>query len=92
MVGYMANSSTISSKGQITVPIEVRRRLGLRSGDQVEFIEENGRTILQPVHPETNPFEKWVGALPYFSSVDEINEWVREMRSEEDMSYEDPSR
>lgn len=80
----MANSSTISSKGQVTVPIEVRRRLGLQSGDRVEFIEENGRTVLQPVRGETNPFEKWVGALSYFSSVNEINEWVAEMRSDEE--------
>jgi AbrB family looped-hinge helix DNA binding protein len=34
----MKNSSTISSKGQITVPQEIRRRLGLETGDRVEFV------------------------------------------------------
>jgi len=31
----MKNSSTISSKGQITVPQEIRKRLGLEPGDRV---------------------------------------------------------
>jgi antitoxin PrlF len=29
----------ITSKGQITIPVRVRRRLGLRSGDRVQFVE-----------------------------------------------------
>ena len=41
----MPPSSTISSKGQVTVPIEVRHRLGLREGDRVEFVFEDGRTF-----------------------------------------------
>ena len=32
----MAFSSTISSKGQITIPLEIQRRLGLKEGDRVE--------------------------------------------------------
>lgn len=33
----MTFSSTISSKGQITVPLEIRQRLGLKAGDRVEY-------------------------------------------------------
>ena len=33
----------ISSKGQITLPISVRKKLKLKSGDQVVIQEENGR-------------------------------------------------
>ncbi len=32
----------ISSKGQVTIPKEIRDRLGLLPGTEVEFIEENG--------------------------------------------------
>ena len=31
-------NSTITSKGQVTIPAEVRRRLGLHPGDHVGFI------------------------------------------------------
>lgn len=76
-------SSTISSKGQVTVPIEVRRRLGLKEGDRVEFVFEEGRTILRPAHPEENPFRAYLGALPAFSSLEEINTWIRDLRDDE---------
>ena len=42
-------SSTITSKGQVTIPVEVRRQLSLKSGDKVAFYLENGRVVLKPV-------------------------------------------
>ena len=33
----------VSSKGQITIPVSVRNKLNLKSGDKVVIIEENGR-------------------------------------------------
>jgi len=79
----MARSSTISSKGQITVPREIRNRLGLKEGDRVEFIVEKDRTTIRPARAPENPFVKYVGALPTFSGVDEINAWVGTLRDEE---------
>jgi AbrB family looped-hinge helix DNA binding protein len=84
MQGKTLPTSTITSKGQLTVPIEVRHRLGLREGDRVEFAQENGRTFLRPARPAANPFEAYLGVLPAFSSRDEINAWVRDLRSDED--------
>ncbi len=65
----MPPSSTISSKGQVTVPIEVRHRLGLKEGDRVEFVYEEGRTVLRPARTEKNPFTAYLGAFPAFSSL-----------------------
>ena len=79
----MAPSSTISSKGQVTVPIEVRHRLGLKAGDRVEFIFEDGRTVLRPAQTEKNPFAAYVGILPAFSSLEEINAWIRDLRDDD---------
>jgi AbrB family looped-hinge helix DNA binding protein len=55
----MKNSSTISSKGQITVSQEIRRCLGLETCDRVEFVMEQDRTVIRPVRSEVNPFEKF---------------------------------
>ena len=32
-------SATVTSKGQITIPVRVREALGLDAGDRVEFVE-----------------------------------------------------
>jgi len=41
--------AAITSKGQITIPKDVRDRLGLRKGDRVEFkISKNNTAILVP--------------------------------------------
>ncbi len=36
----------VTSKGQITIPIEIRKKLGLREGDKVLLVEEQGRVIM----------------------------------------------
>jgi AbrB family looped-hinge helix DNA binding protein len=80
----MANSSVVSTKGQVTVPKSIRRRLGLRVGDRVEFIIQGNHTVIRPVRRAGNPFEKYVGALPAFpGGKEEINAWVRSLRDEE---------
>jgi AbrB family looped-hinge helix DNA binding protein len=62
----MARSSTVSSKGQITVPREIRIRPGLKKGDRVELVVENGRTTIRAARAPENPLAKYVGALPPF--------------------------
>lgn len=43
--------ATVTSKGQITIPIEVRTSLGLEVGDRVNFVldEKSGRALFLPV-------------------------------------------
>jgi AbrB family looped-hinge helix DNA binding protein len=36
----------ITSKGQITIPIEIRKKLGLKDGDKVLFLEEGNKVIM----------------------------------------------
>ncbi len=43
-------TATMTSKGQITVPREVRERLGLAAGDRVDFcFEEDGSVQITPL-------------------------------------------
>ena len=39
----MMKSASLTSKGQVTIPAEVRRRLHLHPGDRVGFIVEDGK-------------------------------------------------
>ena len=43
------NAVTISSKGRITIPSDVRRKVGLRRGDRLRFVVmEDGSIVLRP--------------------------------------------
>ena len=41
-------TATLSTKGQVTIPTDVRQRLGLESGDRVEFVEFDGGFAIKP--------------------------------------------
>lgn len=36
----------ITSKGQITIPVDIRRKLGVKEGDKILFIEEEGKIYM----------------------------------------------
>jgi len=42
----MMTTAVLSSKGQITIPLAVRRKLGITTGDRVEFIELGERQFV----------------------------------------------
>lgn len=51
---------TVTSKGQITIPAELRVKLDLKEGDKVEFfLDRSGRVLMRPRNlPPTAVFEK----------------------------------
>ena len=46
---YIMNFATVSSKGQITLPVMARRILGIKKYDKVSIETEKGKIILKPV-------------------------------------------
>jgi AbrB family looped-hinge helix DNA binding protein len=42
----MFDISRVTSKGQVTIPVEMRRKLGIREGDKVVFIEQAGNIVI----------------------------------------------
>ncbi len=41
--------TVVTRKGQVTLPVEIRRRLGLKEGDKVAFVEdEQGIQVVRP--------------------------------------------
>lgn len=40
-------SSSVTAKGQVTIPAELRERFGIKPGDRVGFVEEGERIVLQ---------------------------------------------
>jgi AbrB family looped-hinge helix DNA binding protein len=36
----------VTTSGQVTIPVQIRRKLGIKEGDKVMFLEEGNRVIL----------------------------------------------
>lgn len=68
----------ITSKGQITLPVEVRESLGLQPGDKVEITDSPYGYIIKK-HAMPSPFTKYVGYLKdKKKQTDEIIEELRD--------------
>lgn len=81
----MRARATMSSKGQVTIPLEIRRRLGLRRGDEIDFVVEDGLTVLRPARSGEgdDPFSPYAGSLGAFDDVSDVNDWLRALRDED---------
>jgi antitoxin PrlF len=57
--------TTVTSKGQATIPLEVRQHLGLEPGDKVDFvIEDDGAVRVRPVrYPTIASIRGFAGSL-----------------------------
>lgn len=53
---------TVSAKGQVTIPAEIRERLGIHPGDDVTFETTEQGYVLRKV-PADDRFDEWHGAI-----------------------------
>ena len=51
----------VTSRGQITLPLAIRRKLDVKEGDKVVFYEENGRIVVENAATLTIAQEKKPG-------------------------------
>ena len=77
----MQKHAKITSKGQITVPLEVRRALGVRSGDRLIFESDAKGIRIRPVHNKSS-FSKYrgIGNSEIGSGRKNIGKFLRELR------------
>ncbi len=76
----MLNSS-MTTKGQVTIPAQLRERLGLKPGDKVAFLESDGKIILQRLE---NRVEAAFGLIKSTKSATlaEIDEVIKQTRAD----------
>lgn len=72
--------STITSKGQTTIPSEIRRLLKLKAGDRIEFVvEADGKVVLVPATVHVSELEGLLAPAPRKVSVQEMDAAVRKL-------------
>jgi antitoxin PrlF len=70
--------STITSKGQTTIPGEIRRHLKLKAGDRVEFVvEADGRVMLVPATVDVRELKGLLAPAPRRVPLEEMEAAIR---------------
>jgi AbrB family looped-hinge helix DNA binding protein len=72
--------TTVSERGQITVPKRLRERLGIRPGDQLELSERDGTLVARKALP-ADPVIAVFGILRADGDTDAT---IRQLRGEPD--------
>ena len=83
----LINDARVMSKGQVTIPKNIREALGVTTGDRVTFIFENGsvRVINSAVYAMQKFQEQMKGQAEQagFASEEYVADWITNTRREE---------
>ena len=76
----------ITSKGQITIPVAIRKHLGVKEGDKVMFIQEGNKVIMMnaSIHALLTAQKEFQGIAEELGITNErdVVNMVKELRSE----------
>ena len=74
----------VTSKGQITIPRDVRVKMNLKTGDKLLFFEENGKFFLQNsnsiVLADFQKAMKGAAKQAGFNDTDDVIKYIKELR------------
>jgi antitoxin PrlF len=69
--------ATLTSKGQITLPMAVRTALGLAAGNQVDFVQQGASFVLMPVRSDVAALKgRFAGRVKKPVSIAEMNQAI----------------
>lgn len=75
-------TSTVTSKGQITLPRDVRQALGLHAGDRVDFVAVEGGFKLVPLRTDVRALKgRFAGRVDRPVAIEEMNEAIAQAAS-----------
>ena len=82
----MKKKARITSKGQITIPLEIRRALNVGPGDHIEFVASSSGVRVRAVSTDANPFERYrgIGTPGIGRGRDAVLGWMRDLRGHDD--------
>ncbi len=82
--------ATITTKGQVTIPAEGRRHLGVNPGDKIAFVVEPDGTVRLrvPRYPDVASLRGAAGSLKKPRSWEEMRAIAREAALESDQPTE----
>ena len=77
------STSTVTSKGQITLPRDVRQALGLGVGDKVDFVQVEGGFKLVPLRKDVRGLKgKFAGRVKRPVTIQEMDDAIAKSAAE----------
>ncbi len=70
-------TATLTTKGQITIPSDVRQRMGLESGDRIEFVEIEGGYAIKPAIDDVRSLKGLLRKPAKPVSIEDMNATIR---------------
>ena len=71
-------ASTLTRKGQTTIPLKVRSHLKLRPGDKIEFvIQHDGKVVMTPKNIDIRELAGMLGRARRHLTIEQMDEAVR---------------
>jgi AbrB family looped-hinge helix DNA binding protein len=71
-------TATLTSKGQITIPLDVRERLKLEAGTRIEFVEgTNGEFLIRPAVADVRSLKGLLRKPAQPVSIDDMKTAIR---------------
>jgi len=69
---------TITSSGQITLPAEIRRQLGVKPGERVNVVIDDGTVLVKPAYT----WQSAVGSVTPISRPEDFEAMIRDAKEE----------
>ncbi len=70
----------VSSRGQMVIPVEIRKKHGIRVGDRIEILDFGDQIVMIPVKDAIRDAKGWL------HSDQSVLQMLREARNEEKMA------
>jgi AbrB family looped-hinge helix DNA binding protein len=75
-----AEEVVVTRKGQVTIPVKIRRKFKIEENSKVKFTEENGKIVIEK---QPSIFDL-AGSGAGEATVEEVKKMLDEMRAEDD--------
>lgn len=74
-----AEEVVVTRKGQVTIPVKLRRKFKIEENSKVKIIEENGKLVIE----KQVSFLDLIGSSAGKATVEEVKKMLDEMREED---------
>ena len=75
-------NATVTSKGQITIPLKIRKTLNIKPGDKIDFLRtESDRIIMIPNNHKLKDLKGFLKKPKFTATIEQMNEAIENVQN-----------